>query len=84
MEDLDSTESDKKKSDDFITIDLNRAIEDNCEIKFLNFDEAKSHYWHSSSHILGSAIEQTYPDSLLTVGPSTKDGFFYDFYSPSG
>jgi threonyl-tRNA synthetase len=21
---------------------------------------------------------------LLTVGPSTKDGFFYDFYSPSG
>ena len=24
----------------------------------------------------------TYPDALLTVGPSTKEGFFYDFQSP--
>lgn len=36
-------------------------------------------FWHSSAHILGAAIEQVYEDPLMTVGPATKDGFFYDF-----
>ena len=39
---------------------------------------------HSSAHILGYAIEQVYEGALLTIGPSIKDGFFYDFYSPKG
>jgi len=25
-----------------------------------------------------------YEGALLTIGPAIKDGFFYDFYSPSG
>lgn len=41
-------------------------------------------FWHSSAHILGSAIEQVFEEPQLTIGPSVKDGFFYDFYSPSG
>lgn len=41
-------------------------------------------FWHSSAHILGSAIEQVFEEPQLTIGPSLKDGFFYDFYSPSG
>ena len=50
----------------------------------VNFEQSKAAFWHSSAHILGSAIEHTFNDSLLTVGPPTKDGFFYDFYSPQG
>lgn len=46
------------------------------------FEDAKPAFWHSSAHILGSAIEQEFEDALLTHGPPTKDGFFYDFYSP--
>lgn len=42
----------------------------------------QKHYWHSSAHILGSAIEKVFPEALLTHGPAIKEGFFYDFYSP--
>jgi threonyl-tRNA synthetase len=65
-------------------IDIFRPLEEDCELTFANFQESKSHFWHSSAHILGAAVEQVFDDALLTVGPSTKDGFFYDFFSQSG
>ena len=65
-------------------LDLSRPIEHDCEIQMVNFEQGKNHFWHSSAHILGSAIENTFQDALLTVGPSTKDGFFYDFFSSHG
>jgi len=49
-----------------------------------DFAETKSAFWHSSAHILGSAIENVLEDALLTVGPPTMDGFFYDFKSQNG
>jgi len=67
-------------SEGWIMQDLFRPLETDCELSFLEFKEAKGAFWHSSAHILGSAIEELYGDSsLLTVGPSTRDGFFYDF-----
>ena len=41
-------------------VDLNRAIEHDCEIQMVNFEQSKNHFWHSSAHILGSAIENTF------------------------
>jgi threonyl-tRNA synthetase len=36
-------------------------------------------FWHSSSHVLGYALESHFGDRvLLTDGPATKQGFFYD------
>lgn len=34
---------------------------------------------HSAAHLLGHAVSELYPDTLLTIGPATKEGFFYDF-----
>jgi threonyl-tRNA synthetase len=34
---------------------------------------------HSAAHLLAHAIKELYPDTLLTIGPATKEGFFYDF-----
>jgi threonyl-tRNA synthetase len=34
---------------------------------------------HSAAHLLGHAVLELFPDTLLTIGPATKDGFFYDF-----
>lgn len=34
---------------------------------------------HSAAHLLGHAVLELYPDTKLTLGPPTKDGFFYDF-----
>lgn len=33
---------------------------------------------HSIAHLLAQAITQLHPKTKLTIGPSTKEGFFYD------
>ncbi|MGC2310538.1 MAG: threonine--tRNA ligase [Candidatus Babeliaceae bacterium] len=34
---------------------------------------------HSAAHLLGHAVSELFPGTLLTIGPATEDGFFYDF-----
>lgn len=34
---------------------------------------------HSAAHLLAQAVTELFPDTLLTIGPATEDGFFYDF-----
>jgi len=34
---------------------------------------------HSTSHIMASAIKNIYPDVKFAIGPSIKNGFYYDF-----
>jgi len=33
---------------------------------------------HSTAHLLAHAIKELYPDTMLTIGPPTETGFFYD------
>lgn len=33
---------------------------------------------HSAAHLLAHALKELYPDIKLTIGPATKEGFFYD------
>lgn len=65
---------------------LNEQILGDCELKLVGFEdqEAVQAFRHSSAHILGYAIEQTFDDPHLTIGPPIKDGFFYDFFSEKG
>lgn len=34
---------------------------------------------HSTAHLLAHAVSELFPDTQLTIGPATTDGFFYDF-----
>lgn len=34
---------------------------------------------HSAAHLLAQAVKQLFPKTILTIGPATKEGFFYDF-----
>ncbi|MBI5195629.1 MAG: threonine--tRNA ligase [Nitrospirae bacterium] len=36
-------------------------------------------YRHSTSHIMAHAVKEIYPDAKLAIGPSTSEGFYYDF-----
>ena len=36
-------------------------------------------YWHTCSHIMAQAIKRKFPQAKLAIGPSIKDGFYYDF-----
>lgn len=61
--------------------DLLRPLERDCQVEFLDFDsdQGKMVFWHSSAHVLGECLECGY-GCQLTVGPPTKNGFFYDCY----
>jgi threonyl-tRNA synthetase len=36
---------------------------------------------HSAAHVLAEAVKDLFPDTKLTIGPPTDDGFYYDFDS---
>jgi threonyl-tRNA synthetase len=55
--------------------DMNRPLIGDCTVTFLKYDdpESKTVFSHSSAHILGAALEQTY-GSHLTIGPALQSG----------
>lgn len=65
--------------------DLGRVFEGDCKLEILKWDneEAKEVFWHSSSHLLGEAIEYAY-QSLLCKGPplpkEEHSKFYYDSF----
>ena len=34
---------------------------------------------HSTSHVMAGALKKIYPDAKFAIGPSIKNGFYYDF-----
>jgi len=60
--------------------ELNRVINEDSTIKLHKWDdqEAKSTFWHSSSHLMAEALEQLYPGVKFGIGPSIEMGFYYD------
>lgn len=34
---------------------------------------------HSAAHVMAAAVRRLFPDAQLDIGPSTDDGFYYDF-----
>ena len=61
--------------------DLSRPLDGDCEIDYCTIEdkEGKTVFWHSSAHILGSALEHAY-GSHLCIGPPLEEGFYYDTY----
>lgn len=37
---------------------------------------------HSTAHLLAHALVELFPGTLLTIGPATEEGFFYDVLPP--
>ncbi len=55
-------------------------LEEDCTLELLKWDseEAKEVFWHSSSHMLGQALEKKYGILLATGPPLKEGGFFYE------
>src|SRR5919107_2420395 len=34
---------------------------------------------HDASHVLAEAVQELFPGTQVTIGPSIEDGFYYDF-----
>lgn len=63
--------------------DLDRPIYKDAIVSFLSFNdkEGKEIFWHSTAHILATAIKHLYPNALPTIGPAIDEGFYYDFFN---
>ncbi len=63
--------------------DLDRPINKDANIDFLSFNDklGKETFWHSTAHILATAIKHLYPEALPTIGPAIDEGFYYDFFN---
>ncbi|KKK14914.1 hypothetical protein P175DRAFT_0504100 [Aspergillus ochraceoroseus IBT 24754] len=63
--------------------DLGRPLEGDCTVSYVPFEdpEGREVFWHSSAHCLGEACECEF-GCLLSHGPPTPQGFFYDMAMP--
>lgn len=61
-------------------IDLELPLNENGELRLHKWEdqEAKSTFWHSSSHLMAEALELLYPGIKFGIGPSIENGFYYD------
>lgn len=61
-------------------IDLELPLQESGELKLHKWEdqEAKSTFWHSSSHLMAEALELLYPGIKFGIGPSIENGFYYD------
>jgi threonyl-tRNA synthetase len=63
-----------------VTIELNRPILEDGEIRLLKWDDAegKHAFWHSSAHLMAEALQEMYPGIRFGIGPAIDNGFYYD------
>ncbi|WEK44177.1 MAG: threonine--tRNA ligase [Candidatus Sphingomonas colombiensis] len=62
--------------------DLNRPIEHDAQLALVTArDEADALELarHDYAHLLAEAVQELFPGTQITFGPSTDDGFYYDF-----
>jgi len=62
--------------------DLTRPLEGDAQLALVTGrDEADALELarHDYAHVLAEAVQSLWPDTQITFGPSTDDGFYYDF-----
>lgn len=63
-------------------LDLTTAVPTDCttlEPVFADSEEGLNVIRHSTAHLMAEAVKKLFPTAKVTIGPSIKDGFYYDF-----
>ena len=62
--------------------DLNRPLEQDAQLTLVTAKDEKDALElvrHDYAHVLAEAVQHLFPGTQITFGPSTDDGFYYDF-----
>ncbi len=61
--------------------DLFRPIDHDANIRIITKKDPESLALirHDASHVLAMAVQELFPGTQVTIGPSIDDGFYYDF-----
>ncbi|HPO50940.1 MAG TPA: threonine--tRNA ligase, partial [Spirochaetota bacterium] len=64
-------------------IELGISVENDIDIEWISSSSADGLriLRHSASHIMAAAVKTLFPDTKISIGPATDDGFYYDFDS---
>ena len=62
-------------------LDMERPLTHGGKFELLNLQapEALDTLRHDVSHIMAQAVQELFPGTQVTIGPSIEDGFYYDF-----
>lgn len=62
-------------------VDLSCKLKDNDQVNILTYDDenAVEVIRHSTAHIMAQAVKRIHSNSKLAIGPSIKNGYYYDF-----
>ncbi|MBQ9254177.1 MAG: threonine--tRNA ligase [Bacteroidales bacterium] len=65
---------------DGVIKELNTPLSKDCSLKLntWNDEDGKKTFWHSSAHLLASAVQALYPNAKFGIGPAIENGFYYD------
>jgi threonyl-tRNA synthetase len=66
--------------------DIMRPLEEDTELALVTSrdeEDALELARHDYAHVLAEAVQNIFPGTQITFGPSTDDGFYYDF-APAG
>ena len=66
---------------DGVLVDLSAPLKDGQAVETVDMDskEGLAIIRHSASHVMAEAVKQLFPGAKPTIGPSTGDGYYYDF-----
>jgi len=61
--------------------DLSRPIETDARVKIFKREDdvALDMIRHDCAHVLAEAVQELFPGTQVTIGPSIENGFYYDF-----
>lgn len=65
-------------------VDLKTVLESDAVVEPILADSEEGLHIlrHSASHLMAQAVLHLYPGTKVAIGPSIKDGFYYDFELP--
>src|SRR6516225_1096908 len=65
-------------------VDLSRPLEQDAMVEPVAADspDGLNVLRHSTAHLMAQAVQNLYPGTQVTIGPTIEDGFFYDFAPP--
>ncbi len=66
---------------DGAVLDLSRTVEKDAAVSFIPVHSKKGLeiLRHSAAHVMAEAVRELFPSVKMTFGPSTENGFYYDF-----
>ena len=62
-------------------VDTSHVIDANAQLAIVTGKDAEALdlIRHDAAHVMAQAVQELYPGTQVTIGPSIEDGFYYDF-----